>query len=58
VQQHTSTTLPARVETWSLWIDRPHNHGLVEVIQIADEEQVRLGAVRDSAMLPGGGRMA
>ena len=52
VQQHTSTTLPARVEIWSLWIDRAHNHGLVGVIQIADEEQVRLRPIRDSAQLP------
>jgi hypothetical protein len=52
MQQDTSTTPDARVQIWSLWIDRTHRHRLVEVIQIPDEEHVRLRPVRDARQQP------
>ena len=53
MQQDTSTTADARVQVWSLWIDRAHHHRLVEVIQIPDQDHVRLRPVRDSHQQPG-----
>ena len=52
MQQHTSTTATARVQIGSLWIDRAHHHRLVEVIQIPDEQHVRLRPIRDSHQQP------
>jgi hypothetical protein len=52
MQEQTSTTAVARVQIWSLWIDRAHHHRLVEVIQIPDEDHVRLRPVRDSHRQP------
>ena len=46
------TTADPRVRVWSLWIDRAHHHRLVEVIQIPDQEHVRLRPVRDSRQQP------
>jgi len=48
MQHQTSTTADARVQVWSLWIDRAHHHRLGEVIQIPDQDHVRLRPVRDS----------
>jgi hypothetical protein len=53
MQQDTSTTGDGHVQIWSLWIDRAHHHRLVEVIQIPDEQHVRLRPVRDSHQQPG-----
>jgi len=52
MQEQTSTTADARVQVWSLWIDSAHHHRLVEVIQIPDEDHVRLRPVRDSHEQP------
>jgi len=52
MRQDTSTTADARVQVWSLWIDRAHHHRLVEVIQIPDQDHVRLRPVRDSHQQP------
>ena len=52
MQAHTFTTADARVQVWSLWIDRAHHHRLVEVIQIPDQDHVRLRPVRDSHQQP------
>ena len=52
MRHDTSTTADARVQVWSLWIDRAHHHRLVEVIQIPDEHHVRLRPVRDSRQQP------
>jgi len=52
MQAHTSTTADARVQVWSLWIGRAHHHRLVEVIQIPDQDHVRLRPVRDSHQQP------
>lgn len=52
MRQDTSTTADARVQVWSLWIDRAHHHRLVEVIQIPDQDHVRLRPVRDSHQRP------
>jgi hypothetical protein len=52
MRQDTSTTADARVQVWSLWIDRAHHHRLVEVIQIPDQDHVRLRPVRDSHQHP------
>ena len=52
MRQDTSTTADARVPVWSLWIDRAHHHRLVEVIQIPDEQHVRLRPIRDSHQQP------
>ena len=52
MRQDTSTTADARVRVWSLWIDRAHHHRLVEVIQIPDQDHVRLRPVRDSHQQP------
>ena len=52
MQQQTSSTADARVHVWSLWIDRAHQHRLVEVIQIPDQDHVRLRPVRDSHQQP------
>ena len=52
MRHHTSTTADARVQVGSLWIDRAHHHRLVEVIQIPDEDHVRLRPVRDSHQQP------
>ena len=46
------TSPDARVQVWSLWIDRAHHHRLVEVIHIPDEDHVRLRPVRDSHQQP------
>ena len=53
MQEHISTTADARVQVWSLWIDRAHHHRLVEVVQIPDQDHVRLRPVRDSHQQPG-----
>ena len=52
MRHDTSTTADARVQVWSLWIDRAHHHRLVEVIHIPDEDHVRLRPVRDSHQQP------
>jgi hypothetical protein len=52
MRQDTSTTADARVQVWSLWIDRAHHHRLVEVIQVPDERHVRLRPVRDARQQP------
>ena len=52
MRHDTSTTADARVQVWSLWIDRAHHHRLVEVIHIPDEDHVRLRPVRDSRQQP------
>ena len=52
MQQHTSTTADARVEVGSLWIDRAHHHCLVEVIQLPDDDHVRLRPIRESSLQP------
>jgi hypothetical protein len=52
MQEQTSTTVDAHVQVWSLWIDRAHHHRLVEVIQIPDQDHVRLRPVRDSHQQP------
>ena len=52
MQHDTSSTPDARVRVWSLWIDRAHHHRLVELIQIPDEDHVRLRPVRDSRQQP------
>jgi hypothetical protein len=53
MRQDTSTTADTRVHVWSLWIDRAHHHRLVEIIQIPDQDHVRLRPVRDSHQQPG-----
>ena len=45
----TTTSAPA---CWSLWIDRVHQHRLVEVIQLVDEDRVRLQPIPDSSERP------
>jgi hypothetical protein len=52
MQHDISTSPEARVPVWSLWIDRAHHHRLVEVIQIPDEQHVRLRPIRDSHQQP------
>ena len=52
MRNDTSTTADPRVRVWSLWIDRAHQHRLVEVIHIPDEDHVRLRPVRDSRQQP------
>ena len=52
MQQQTCTTAGAHVQVGSLWIDCAHHHRLVEVIQIADEDHVRLRPVRESHRQP------
>ncbi len=48
MQQQTCTTAGAHVQIGSLWIDCAHHHRLVEVMQIPDEDHVRLRPVRES----------
>ena len=52
MQQHTSITADARVPLGSLWIDRARHHRLVEVIQVPDENHVRLRPIRESTQQP------
>ena len=52
MQEHTSITANARVQVGSLWIDPAHHHRLVEVIQVPDEQHVRLRPVRESTQQP------
>ena len=52
MRHDTSTTTDARVQVWSLWIDLAHQHRLVEVIHIPDDDHVRLRPVRDSRQQP------
>lgn len=52
MRPQTSTTEDARVQLGSLWIDRAHYHRLVEVIQIPDEDHIRLRPIRDSRQQP------
>ena len=52
MQLHTSTTADTRTQVGSLWIDRAHHHRLVEVIQVPDQQHVRLRLVRDSHHQP------
>jgi hypothetical protein len=52
MQQLTSTTVAPAPPRWSLWIDRAHQHRLVEVVQIVDEELVRPQPIRDSRQQP------
>jgi hypothetical protein len=52
MQQHTSTTADARVQIGSLWINRADHHRLVEVIQVPDDNHVRLRPIRESSLHP------
>ena len=52
MQPHTSTTTNQAGLLGSLWIDQAHKHRLVEVIQIVDDERVRLHPVRDHRLKP------
>jgi hypothetical protein len=50
MQPHTSTTNPGL--RGSLWIDQPHQHRLVEVIRVIDNERVLMQPVRDARLKP------
>ncbi len=50
MQPHTSTTEPRLVG--SLWIDQAHQHRLVEVIRVVDDERVLMQPVRDAQLKP------
>jgi hypothetical protein len=52
MQQQTSTTAGARVQSGTLLIDRAHHHRLVEVIHVPDEDHVRLRPIRESSLHP------
>ena len=51
--QHQTSTTPEPVGLLgSLWIDQAHHHRLVEVIQIVNEQLVRLQPIRDHRLRP------
>ena len=52
MQQPTPTTPDVSVEIGMLLIDRAHHHRLVEVIEIPDENHIRLRPIRDFLLHP------
>jgi hypothetical protein len=50
MQPHTSTTDPGL--RGSLWIDQTHDHRLVEVIRVIDDQRVLMQPVRDAQLRP------